>query len=83
MHPFGAIVIGLIAGWIAGKLMRGRGYGIVADIVLGLIGAIIGSWIFTRLGIEASGRLGFLAMATVGAVLLVGAAHLLRGERYM
>ncbi len=83
MHPFGAIVIGLIAGWIAGKLMRGRGYGIVADIVLGLIGAIIGSWIFTRLGIEASGRLGFLAMATVGAVLLVGAAHLLSGERYL
>ena len=51
--------------------MRGRGYGIIADIVLGLIGAIIGNWIFTRLGIETSGRLGFLAMATVGAVLLV------------
>ena len=70
MHPLGAIIIGLIAGWIAGKLMRGRGYGIIADIVLGLIGAIIGNWIFTRLGIETSGRLGFLAMATVGAVLL-------------
>ena len=82
MHPFGAIIIGLIAGWIAGKLMRGRGYGILADIVLGLIGAIIGNWMFTRLGIETSGALGFLAMATVGAVLLVGAAHLLGGERY-
>ena len=83
MHPFGAIIIGLIAGWIAGKLMRGRGYGIIADIALGLIGAIIGNWLFTRLGIEATGRLGFLAMATVGAVILVGAAHLLRGERYL
>jgi uncharacterized membrane protein YeaQ/YmgE (transglycosylase-associated protein family) len=82
LHPFGAIIIGLIAGWIAGKLMRGRGYGIIADIALGLIGAIIGNWIFTRLGIETSGRLGFLAMATVGAVLLVGAAHLLGSERY-
>jgi uncharacterized membrane protein YeaQ/YmgE (transglycosylase-associated protein family) len=71
-----------MAGWIAGKLMRGRGYGIIADIVLGLIGAMIGSWIFARLGIETSGRLGFLAMATVGAVLLVGAAHLLGAERY-
>ena len=82
MHPFGAIIIGLIAGWIAGKLMRGRGYGILADIALGLIGAVIGNWIFTRLGIETGGRLAFLAMATVGAVLLVGAAHLLGGERY-
>ncbi len=62
--------------------MRGRGYGIIADIILGLIGAIIGNWIFTRLGIETSGDLGFLAMATVGAVFLVGAAHLLGGERY-
>ena len=82
MHPFGAIIIGLIAGWIAGKLMRGRGYGIIADIALGLIGAVIGDWLFTRLGITISGRLGFLTMATVGAVLLVGAAHLLSSERY-
>jgi uncharacterized membrane protein YeaQ/YmgE (transglycosylase-associated protein family) len=82
VHPFGAIIIGLIAGWIAGKLMRGRGYGIIADIVLGLIGAVIGSWIFTRLGIRTTGDIGFLAMATVGAVLLVGAAHVLSGARY-
>jgi uncharacterized membrane protein YeaQ/YmgE (transglycosylase-associated protein family) len=81
VHPLGAIITGLIAGWIAGKLMRGRGYGIIADIVLGLIGAIIGNWIFTRLGIQTTGRLGFLAMATVGAVLLVGAAHLLGSQR--
>jgi uncharacterized membrane protein YeaQ/YmgE (transglycosylase-associated protein family) len=82
LHPFGAIIIGLIAGWIAGKLMRGRGYGIIADIALGLIGAVIGNWIFTQLGIETGGGLAFLAMATVGAVLLVGAAHLFSGERY-
>jgi uncharacterized membrane protein YeaQ/YmgE (transglycosylase-associated protein family) len=82
VHPFGAIIIGLIAGWIAGKLMRGRGYGIIADIILGLIGAIIGNWIFTRLGIQTAGGLGFLAMATVGAVILVGAAHVLGGQRY-
>jgi len=81
VHPFGAIIIGLIAGWLAGKLMRGRGYGIIADIILGLIGAIIGNWIFTRLGIAANGGIGFLAMATVGAVLLVGAAHLLSSAR--
>jgi uncharacterized membrane protein YeaQ/YmgE (transglycosylase-associated protein family) len=77
---FGAIIIGLIAGWIAGKLMRGRGYGILADIVLGLIGGVIGRWIFLQLGIQTQGgRVAFLAMATVGALILVGAAHLIRG----
>jgi uncharacterized membrane protein YeaQ/YmgE (transglycosylase-associated protein family) len=60
--------------------MRGRGYGIIADIALGLIGAVIGNWIFTQLGIATRGRLAFLTMATVGAVLLVAAVHLLRGS---
>jgi uncharacterized membrane protein YeaQ/YmgE (transglycosylase-associated protein family) len=73
------ILVGLIAGWLAGKLMRGRGYGIVADVVLGLVGAIIGEWLFARLGVSVYGGFGFLAMATVGAVILVGAAHLVRG----
>ena len=50
VNPLGAIIIGLLAGWIAGKLMRGRGYGIIADIILGLIGAIIGNWLFAQLG---------------------------------
>ena len=74
----GAIVIGLIAGWLTGKLMRGRGYGLVVDILLGLIGAVIGSWIFRALGIAAEGGLAYLAMATVGAIVLVGAVHLVR-----
>jgi uncharacterized membrane protein YeaQ/YmgE (transglycosylase-associated protein family) len=82
VHPLGAIIIGLLAGWITGKLMRGRGYGIIADIILGLIGAIIGNWLFAQLGIRTTGHLGFLAMATVGAVILVGAAHLLGAARY-
>jgi uncharacterized membrane protein YeaQ/YmgE (transglycosylase-associated protein family) len=79
VHPIGAIVIGPIAGWIAGKLMRGQGYGIIADTALGLIGAVIGQWIFERLGIPVYSGLSFLAMATIGAVILVGAAHVLRG----
>jgi uncharacterized membrane protein YeaQ/YmgE (transglycosylase-associated protein family) len=73
-----AIFIGLIAGWLTGKLMRGSGYGVFADIVLGLVGAVIGSWIFNSLGIVANGSLGYLAMATVGAVVLVGIVHLIR-----
>ena len=73
-----AIFIGLIAGWLTGKLMRGSGYGVFADIVLGLVGAVIGSWIFNSLGIVVNGSLGYLAMATVGAVVLVGIVHLIR-----
>jgi len=75
----GVLIIGLIAGWLAGKLLKGSGYGIVADILLGLIGAVIGSWLFGQLGIVATGSVGFLATATVGAMVLVGAVHLLRG----
>ncbi len=72
---------GLIAGWLTGKLMHGRGYGFVADILLGLIGAVIGSWIFGRLGVAAGGGIGFIAMSVVGSVILVGAIHLIRGDR--
>ena len=75
------LIAGLIAGWLTGKLMHGRGYGIFADIILGLIGAVIGQWIFARLGIFVYGGIGFIAMAVVGAVILVGAIHLIRGDR--
>jgi len=74
----GAIIIGLIAGWLTGKLMRGEGYGMFADTLLGLVGAVIGSWIFSALGIVVYGRIGFLAMATVGAIVLVSIVHLIR-----
>ncbi|HKV05648.1 MAG TPA: GlsB/YeaQ/YmgE family stress response membrane protein [Candidatus Acidoferrales bacterium] len=73
------IVIGLLAGWIAGHITRGRGFGCVVDIILGLIGAVIGGWIFTRLGIAAWGFWGSLAAATVGAVVLVAIARLFAG----
>ena|SRR5579885_2063011 len=75
----GVLIVGLIAGWLAGKLMRGSGYGFFADLALGLVGAVVGSWLFRQLGVVAVGGIGFLAMATVGAMLLVAAAHLVRG----
>ncbi len=67
----GWIIIGLIAGWLSGKITRGGGFGIIADLFLGLIGAVIGGWIFGLLGISILGFIGSLAAATVGAVLLV------------
>ena len=72
----GWIIIGLIAGWLAGKVSRGRGFGCLADIILGLIGALLGGWIFTKLGILGGGFLFSLAAATVGAVVLVSFARL-------
>jgi uncharacterized membrane protein YeaQ/YmgE (transglycosylase-associated protein family) len=75
------LLAGLIAGWLTGKLMHGRGYGFLADILLGLIGAVIGNWIFSQLGVSAGGGIGFIAMSVVGAVILVGAIHLIRGDR--
>lgn len=72
------LLIGLVAGWLTGLLMRGRGYGILADILLGLIGAVIGRWIFESLGIIAVGAVGHLAMSTVGAIALVALVHALR-----
>ncbi len=76
----GWILIGLLAGWLAGKVSRGAGYGCFADIVLGLIGSLLGGWLFLKLGIWGSGFLFSLAAATVGAVLLVAAARLLAGK---
>ena len=78
----GIIIAGLIAGWLTGKLMRGRGYGIIADILLGLVGAVIGQAIFAHLGVLVYGRIGFIAMAVVGAVILVAIIHLIRGPDY-
>jgi uncharacterized membrane protein YeaQ/YmgE (transglycosylase-associated protein family) len=77
----GWIIIGLLAGWIAGHLTRGRGFGCIVDVILGLVGAVIGGWIFTRIGIVLWGFWGSLAAATVGAVLLVAVARLFAGSR--
>jgi len=77
----GWIVIGLIAGWLAGKISRGEGYGCITDIVLGLVGSLLGGWIFVRLGILGGGFIYSLAAATLGAVILVSIVHLIAGSR--
>jgi uncharacterized membrane protein YeaQ/YmgE (transglycosylase-associated protein family) len=74
------IFVGLIAGWITGHLMRGRGFGCFGDTILGLIGAVIGGWIFTRLGIVTYSFIGSVGAATVGAVILVAIARLFSGR---
>src|ERR1700686_2673211 len=74
----GWLVVRLLAGWLAGKISPGRGFGCIADIVLGLIGGVLGGWLFTRLGIvsHADSFLYSLAAATVGAIIIVAIAPL-------
>jgi uncharacterized membrane protein YeaQ/YmgE (transglycosylase-associated protein family) len=78
------IVLGLVAGWLAGTLMRGGGYGIVGDIVLGILGAIAGGWL-TGMVLGVDLMTGFniqsLIVAVLGAVVLVGISRLFTGGR--
>lgn len=72
------LVIGALAGWLAGKLMKGRGFGLLGNIVIGIVGSVIGGFVFSLLGISAGGFIGSLVMATVGAALLLYIVSLLR-----
>ncbi|MFA6422115.1 MAG: GlsB/YeaQ/YmgE family stress response membrane protein [Candidatus Buchananbacteria bacterium] len=74
------LIIGLIAGWIAGLLVRGRGFGMIADIVIGIVGAFIGGLIFRSFGMGPSGFWGSLATAVIGALILLFIVKLFRGH---
>ena len=77
------IIVGLIAGWLAGVVMKGGGFGLVGDIVLGIVGAIVGGWLGERfLGLGVSGvNVESVLVAFVGAVIILFAARLFSGRR--
>ena len=73
------IVVGLIAGWLAGQVMKGGGYGVLVDIILGILGGLLGGWLFGILGIwHGGGIIGSLIVAFIGAVILVAITRLLK-----
>jgi uncharacterized membrane protein YeaQ/YmgE (transglycosylase-associated protein family) len=73
------IVVGLIAGWLAGKVMRGGGFGVLMDIVIGMVGAVLGGWVFGLLGIYPGfGLIGSVLVAFVGAVILLWLVRLIK-----
>jgi uncharacterized membrane protein YeaQ/YmgE (transglycosylase-associated protein family) len=72
------IIVGLIAGWAAGKIMRGGGYGPLMDIVLGIVGAVVGGWLMGALGIYAGGFIGTIVIAIIGAMFLIWLSRLLK-----
>jgi uncharacterized membrane protein YeaQ/YmgE (transglycosylase-associated protein family) len=65
------LIVGLVAGWLAGKIMKGSGYGLAGDLVIGIVGALIGGEVFGLLGIFTYGLIGSVISATVGAILLI------------
>jgi uncharacterized membrane protein YeaQ/YmgE (transglycosylase-associated protein family) len=76
------IIVGLIAGWITGKIMKGSGYGALMDIVIGIIGAIIGGFIMRSLGFAGHGGMIYtIIIAIVGAVILTWIIRLVTGSR--
>jgi uncharacterized membrane protein YeaQ/YmgE (transglycosylase-associated protein family) len=72
------LLIGAVAGWIAGSVMKGKGYGIIGNMIIGIIGAVVGGFIFGLLGISAGGLVGSLITATVGAIALIFVARLIK-----
>jgi uncharacterized membrane protein YeaQ/YmgE (transglycosylase-associated protein family) len=66
------LIVGLVAGWLAGVLVKGGGYGLVGDLIVGVVGAVLGGWLFSAFGATGGGGLlGSIIVATVGAVVLL------------
>lgn len=73
------ILVGLVAGWLAGQLVKGGGFGVIGDIIVGVIGALLGGFLFSSLGVSmGGGLLGAIIVATIGAVLLIFILRLIK-----
>lgn len=72
------LLIGLLSGWLAGKIFRGRGFGIAGNLAVGVLGAIIGGWLFSLLDLRATGLTGELIASLVGALVLLWVINLVR-----
>ncbi len=77
------IVVGLVAGVLASLVMGGTGYGLIGDIIIGIVGAFVGGWLFSRMGVSTpfGGLAGVIFTAFIGAVVLLFLLRLLRGAR--
>jgi uncharacterized membrane protein YeaQ/YmgE (transglycosylase-associated protein family) len=72
------LVVGAIAGWLAGQIVKGYGFGLIGNIVVGVIGAYLGQWLFPALGLWGADIIGFIISATLGAIILLLLIGLLR-----
>lgn len=74
------IIVGLLAGWLAGVITRARGFGCIMDIVIGVIGAVVGGWLLSLIDITPDSFLGYVGTATVGAVLFLLVLNAIAGR---
>ena len=73
------IIVGLVAGWLAGVIMKGGGFGVIGDIVVGIVGALIGGWLFSSMGVSTGGGLlGAIIVALIGAIILIFLLRLIK-----
>ena len=73
------LIVGVVAGWLAGVLVKGGGFGLVGDLVVGVVGAVVGGWLFSTLGASTGGGLlGSIIVATIGAVVLLYLVRLIK-----
>lgn len=75
------ILIGALAGFIAGKIMRGGGFGLIINLVLGIVGGLLGGWVFSLFGFAANGIIGSLITSVVGAVIILWIASFFSAKR--
>ena len=75
------LLVGLIAGFLAGKITRGSGYGLLMDLVLGVAGSIVGRFVFGLIGIQATGLIGSILLALIGAEILIWVGRFLKSRR--
>ncbi len=76
------LVVGIVAGWLAGKVVRGTGFGLIGDLLVGIAGALVASFLFPRLGITlGSGLISEILFSALGAIILLLIVGLLRGRR--
>ena len=78
MHIVYVLVIGALAGWLAGLIMRGGGFGLLGNILVGVVGAVLGSFLFGLLGIYTTSLIGSLITALIGAIVLIFIVRLIR-----
>ena len=72
------LIIGALAGWLAGKIMKGKGFGVIGNIIVGVVGAVLGGFLFGLLGVSAGGMIGSLVTATIGAIVLLWVVSLVK-----
>jgi uncharacterized membrane protein YeaQ/YmgE (transglycosylase-associated protein family) len=72
------VLVGILAGWLAGQLTKGRGFGVLGDLIVGILGSLLGSFIFGLIGILAYNLLGRLIMSVIGAIVLLWLIRLIK-----